>query len=449
MSINESYILADSDVLGSFDFFTYNITMFVDDSSFIKDIVKTDDVLSFEQSAELYSIMLHEYRHYYDMTHTVYGFNFLKSLDESLSQGFNVKSGDEFNYYKIKEFVNDFKKIRYPKYYNILFKEDDSKRWQLKPTIGKVFDTKGLVSERPILFARYYDENDNLLCRHPFSMVSLLECSATLDEYISLITIISASLKDKPANKGMLIKKFEKKSLDYIYNINLVEYSTCFHMIANHFQEKELQNLFKISRILLDICLNFTDTHFELIQQYNLVDKLYRINPNWSEQELEDYINFQIALKRGIEHKERPILFYVLLSLMDKNSNSNSESICLEIDRILGICSLNISKIFEDAKKLISDQTDIVKNSKIEYFSIISKSVKSNLNILKDDVNHFKNIDEYVYKLDVPAFETLESFTNITKPKQAFFSGINYHEKMEQITKLKKWVDEFNDACFY
>src|SRR5690606_4238576 len=121
-------------------------------------------------------------------------------------------------------------------------------------------------------------------------------------------------------------------------------YSTCFHMIANHFQEKELQKLFKISRILLDICLNFTDTHFELIQQYNLVDKLYRINPNWSEQELEDYINFQIALKRGIEHKERPILFYVLLSLMDKNSNSNSESICLEIDRILGICSLNISK---------------------------------------------------------------------------------------------------------
>lgn len=452
MAINESYILSDSDIAGSFDFITYNIFIFEDDNSFIKKIKDIDDPLSFEESVFKYSVLLHEYRHYYDMTHTVYGFDYLYTLNEALSQNFNMNSGDEFNYYKVKKFSNDLKKIRYPKYYNLLFKEDNSKKWQLIPTIGKVFDSQGFVSNRPILFARYYDEDNNILCRHPFSMVSLLECSATLDEYLTSISVIMELLSDKPANKDLLIKKFEEKSLNYIYDINLTEYSTCFHMIANHFRITELQDLFHISRILLDICFNFTDSHFEALERHNLVDGLFSLNPLWDESQQRDYIDFITGLKRGIEHKERPILFYVLLHLINNKINTDSRTIILELNKILGNCHLSVSKIFEDARTLIHDQANIVKNSKIEYFSLIANSVNSNLNILKNDGDvekYFKVISECMLKLDLPMFETFASFHGISPPKKGFFEGVNYKENFDKIMELKAWVDQFDEACFF
>jgi len=95
-------------------------------------------------------------------------------------------------------------------------------------------------------------------------MVSLLECSATIDEYINSMGLIS-SLSKNEGNYNFLIARFEKINSDYVYNINLTEYSTCFHLIANHFRITHLQKLFDIARILIDICLNFTERHFDLL----------------------------------------------------------------------------------------------------------------------------------------------------------------------------------------
>lgn len=452
MTINESHILSDSDVLGNFNFITYNIFILSDDTDFIKKTRNNPDILSFQESVELFSVMVHEYRHYYDMSHSVYGFNYLFSLQDALTQSIDAKSGDEYNFFKIKNFTNNLKKIRYPKYYNVLFKRDDSKKWELRPTIGKAFDSNGRVSDLPILFARYYDTSGQLLCRHPFSMVSLLECSATLDEHINSIELISKELKGQPANKKLLEEKFSKKTIDYIYDITLTEYSTCFHLIANHFSISELQDLFTVTRILLDICLNFTDSHFELIQSNNLVDKLYRPHTGLSAQQLRDYIDFQTGLKFGISHKERPILFYVLLHLMDKRSYVNQESIFLELDSILGGCNLSIIKIFEDARSLILDQTDIIKNSKINYFSLIAQSVKSNL-ITLEEINgknieeYFGHINKFLGELDLPNVQIGESFHRLGKPKESFFDCVSYADNFKEIEKLQKWIDEFDEAC--
>ena len=133
MAINESHILSDSDVLGNFNFITYNIFLFSDDADFFKKIRNNSDMLSFYESVEMFSVMIHEYRHYYDMSHSVYGVNYLFNLHEALKQSINVKSGDEFQYFKIKNFTNNLKKIRYPKYYNVLLKRDDSKKWVTLP----------------------------------------------------------------------------------------------------------------------------------------------------------------------------------------------------------------------------------------------------------------------------------------------------------------------------
>ncbi len=48
MAINESHILADSDVLGNFNFITYNIFLLADDASFIKNIRDDADIFTFK-----------------------------------------------------------------------------------------------------------------------------------------------------------------------------------------------------------------------------------------------------------------------------------------------------------------------------------------------------------------------------------------------------------------
>lgn len=454
MAINESHILADSDVLGNFNFITYNIFLLADDASFIKNIRDDTDILTFNESVELFSVMTHEYRHYYDMTHTTYGINYLFDLAIALGQGIDVKSGDEFKYYTIKEFTNNLKKIRYPKFYNVLLKQDNSKKWELRPTIGKVYDSSGKISDRPILFARYYDVNNQLLCRHPFSMVSLLECSATLDEHLNSIVLITHKLKDKPANKDFLIKKFEKKSIDYIYDINLTEYSTCFHLVANHFGITELQEIFSVTRILLDICLNFTDSHFEIIHSKNVVDRIFNPPEGFDDQQLRQYIEFHTALKFGIQYKERPILFYVLLKLMSRDTYTNKDLILEEINNIFDSLGLSVVKIFEDANRLIVDKAEILKNSEIKYFSLIAESVKKNAATLikepSDVIDKYSShINKYLDILDLPNIQIGDSFFRLGKPQKSVFDDIDYEECFEEIGKLEKWVQEFDDACFY
>lgn len=450
MSLNRYYILSDSDILGSFDFFTYNIFLLADNLNFFWKIRSNPDIVSFQESVETYSVLIHEYRHYFDMSHTVYGFNYLFDLSEVLSLGIKEEPGNEFLYYKIKSFSNNYKKIRYPNYYNILLKQDNSKRWELRPTIGKIFDTKGKVSDIPILFARYYDEYGQLLSRHPFSMVSLLECSATLDEYQNSLALISYELREKPNERKMLEALFSKKTLDYLYDINLTEYSTCFHMVANHFNIKELQNLFLVTRILLDICLNFTDTHFDLINQHHLVDKLYKPASTFSIDESRHYNDFFVSLKNGLLIKERPILFYVLLQLMDKKSHSNQNSIVSELDSILSTSGLSLIQIFQDAKSLILDKAATLKNTKINYYSLIAKSVISNLSNIEIKIEDlFLPMMKHFGEFELPGFQIGDSYHPIHQTRYGIFKNLDYVNNFKEIETLKAWADGFDDACFF
>lgn len=146
MGLNSNYILADSDLLGSFGFEDYSVFLNVDDKSFLRHLKNDAELSDFEESLKLYSAAIHEYRHYFDMTHTTYGVTHFYNLDQALRQRFKQNKGDEFSFHKIKIFTNELKKIRYPSYYSHLLQEDNSKQWELRPTIGKVFDSYGHVS---------------------------------------------------------------------------------------------------------------------------------------------------------------------------------------------------------------------------------------------------------------------------------------------------------------
>lgn len=452
MALNEEYILADSDELGSFNFITYAVSLNAKDRNFIKELSNKQDLASFEEVLTIYSTAIHEYRHYYDMTHTTYGIEFFYNLDQALKQRFKQTRGDEYHFYKIKKFANELKKIRYPSYYNELWQDDDSKQWELRPTIGKVFDSYGNVSERPILFARYFNAQGEALARHPFSMVSLLECSATIDEYINSIGNISGFFEDDESKRNFLAARFRKASLDYVYNIYLTEYSTCFHLVANHFRIENLNDVFDIARVLLDICLNFTEKHFDLFNESNLVDRLFKPSSEFTTEQLNDYIYFNTSLKNGLKFFERPILFYVLLQLMEKKKFKNKEEVIVEVDKILGLCDLSCKNVIDDARNFVKDKSRLIVHSDISYFSKIAQTISSNLDRVsraEDTDLGFNFILKFIMYLDLPLIETKVGFEVLIKKEGNILEEVNYPDEMRDILLLKNWVDQYDDACIF
>lgn len=451
MGLNSNYILADSDLLGSFGFEDYSVFLNVDDKSFLRHLKNDAELSDFEESLKLYSAAIHEYRHYFDMTHTTYGVTHFYNLDQALRQKFKQNKGDEFSFHKIKSFTNELKKIRYPSYYSHIWQEDNTKQWELRPTIGKVFDSYGHVSDRPVLFARYFNSQGEALSRHPFSMVSLLECSATIDEYINSMGLISSLSKDE-ASYNFLIARFDKINMDYIYNINLTEYSTCFHLIANRFRITHLQKLFDISRVLIDICLNFTERHFELLNQSNLVDRLYKPSQRFSAEELQDYIYFNSSLKNGLKLLERPILFYVLLNLMEIKEYHSKQEVIGELDRILNICGLTCKDIMIDSKAFIKDKARLVFNSQINYFSKIAQTISPNLDRIskfRDEEDGFNFLLKFIEHLDMPRIEMYSGFEILIRRDNNLLEDIDYSQEIENIKLLRNWVNEYDNACIF
>ncbi|MDA3483269.1 hypothetical protein [Acinetobacter baumannii] len=453
MGFDANYILRDSDEAGCFDFMTFNVVLWEDDLSFLKNLKQTNKLLDFKEALSKYSVIMHEYRHYFDMTHTVYGVTYLSKLNEALLQKVNNKPGDEYNFHKIKDFTDNFKKIRYPKYYNLLLQHDDSKKWELRPTIGRVFNTAGYVSDRPVLFARYYNERGDLLARHPFSMVSLLECSATLDEYVNTTLIINEQLKDESEKFNYVSGSFSSQAMEYIYNIALTEYSTCFHLVANHFRVAELQDIFSMTRVLLDLCLNFTDRHFEILENSDFVDKLYKHDNGLGSDQLVEYIKFHTSLKNGIKYGERSILFYILIQKLDKRKY-NTKDIINHIDEILLPYGIGFFEVMSDAKKFIKDKAEIISYSKIKYFSIIGKSIVKNHDILKNEFYipeefKFQHISIFLKKMDFPKIEVGDKFYGLTSNDNSLFKNLEYRDLFYEIDELSASLKEFDDACFF
>lgn len=283
-------------------------------------------------------------------------------------------------------------------------------------------------------------------------MVSLLECSATIDEYINSIGNIVGLFKHDQMQRNFLATRFKKNSLDYVYNIYLTEYSTCFHLIANHFRIENLDDIFDIARVLLDICLNFTEKHFDLFNDSNIVDKLFSPSAAFTTEQLNDYIYFNSSLKNGLKFQERPILFYVLLHLMEKKEFENKQETILEIDRILSPCGLTCSNVINDARKLVKDKANLIIHSDINYFAKIAQTIGSNLDRISTAENNdtgFNYLLKFIQYLDLPLIETKSGFELLILREGNILAEINYSEEMKAILLLKNWVDQYDDACIF
>ncbi|MEK0215480.1 hypothetical protein WM007_17420, partial [Acinetobacter junii] len=186
--------------------------------------------------------------------------------------------------------------------------------------------------------------------------------------------------------------------------------------------------------------------------QSNLVDMLYKPSQRFSAEELQDYIYFNSSLKNGLKLLERPILFYVLLNLMEIKEYHSKQEVIGELDRILNICGLTCKDIMIDSKAFIKDKARLVFNSQINYFSKIAQTISPNLDRIskfRDEEDGFNFLLKFIEHLDMPRIEMYSGFEILIRRDNNLLEDIDYSQEIENIKLLRNWVNEYDNACIF
>jgi hypothetical protein len=135
----------------------------------------------YEVVAKVLPLAHHEYTHFIDSTSTVWGLAFLTKMNAAYSCNDSLRR-EESDFWPAKEFADVLRSIALPDYYTGRTKAKSTRPWEASITAGQIFDEKGRVTERTILFQRFLNGEKEPLVRSPISSASVLEASSMAQE---------------------------------------------------------------------------------------------------------------------------------------------------------------------------------------------------------------------------------------------------------------------------
>jgi len=433
-------ILYQVDTLGSFDFSTYIISLESLNLNSLKVLNEKEKSHEHETNSKLRVVLplaVHEYTHFIDSSATVWGINHLCLMNEAYLTNRKYEHKENL-FYKAKKFHRHIQKIKYPKYYSVIGNIDYTGRWIGVPTMGKIFNSQGEISNESIMFMRFSTIDYQEIARTPISAVSILEASAMASEIFKDIEILK-KLEDKE------IYKFEnqesnKKVLSFIYNKELTEYSACVHMVANHQGCTDVLNAFYLVKLITNVVLNASDKVFEKVLVKNKFKKIFDIN--------EEHEQF-IRLKEGLESKNIGVLYYLIVFGLPEYSYLNSKVARNAVSISLKKLGLSFQYVKDTAKKEFNKKYNEISKTSISQIKDLAKTSIKNFNSI-DIENHILSFDN----LDLPKVilndfdendDIAESliFTNDSNDLSTF----NLNSCYEELKYGETWVTKFSESC--
>lgn len=309
------------DLLGSLDF--WSLTISLDslhprdtDGLTVKDIFSDEtptlDFTEYKRRKKVLPLAAHEYTHFVDATSTLWGLKHLSYINDC---NINEK-GDETQFHLLKRSYDYMRSIRLPDYYTTVSSTVPTNRpWRSDTTSGVIFSSEGKLTDRPIVFVNFNNENGKRFVRSPLSMISLLEASAMANEIEVRSTLIQRLTKDE-----RLIEQhhFNEELLSYIYNPDITEYSACFHLLANSQNEKDIGIASKCTGILVRTILNVPEIAFSTAAN----------NISAYADAIKHDIN-HLAVQRiqmAMNYKNRGALFFLIVTLLPMGSTINEHA---------------------------------------------------------------------------------------------------------------------------
>lgn len=434
------------DVLGSFDFSTATIhlkSLVATDIERVRVLLKdfgpdwndgAPSPLNGEQFlalAKVHPLAVHEYTHFIDATSTLWGLRHLQLMNDAYTSN-AVVGGTEKDYHKAKAFFDHMRSIRLPSYYTVVYKQPhDGRPWASRITIGRIFDTKGDISDRPVLFSQFLNSNGELLVRSPISTVSILEASAMAQEVLSHKLLLQLTDTD-----FRLIERqnFSRKHLEFLYTREVTEYSVCVHILANKVGYKDVLVAFAMCARLTRIVLNFPVTEF---------NKLVDCCP------IEDVLQFPEghelvrAIRDGLRAHDLGTLYYLLCSALPENVSEGEIELQNSIETSLKALGVDVRTLIEEGDVEAQHLISLVRSSPIEHIKSLALSGYENFKRTE-----FSQAALMFNELNVPpSLLGDDTVVNLFSGDKNWLEKFDLESCFYELDEGMSWVNRFAEGC--
>lgn len=434
-------ILSAVDVLGSFDFLTYTISL---DSLNLNDIKILLDVKNISQSEinykyrKVFCLAVHEYTHFVDASSTIWGINHLYLMNEAYLSSDSYKRDPE-QFYKAKEFHTHIRKIKYPKYYNFIGKVENPFPWGANPTMGLLFGADGKLTDEGIVFMRFYTISGEEIARTPISAVSILEASAMANEIFSKVSFVN--MLNAKEDLILANKDLHDEVMSFLYHKELTEYSACVHILANQQQCKDVLQAFYLVSLLTRIVLNTAESVFNKILELNIFKETFQIKDEES--------THYIRIKQGLIYKNMGMLYYLLVSGLPENSYLTPDLAIKGVSISLSKLGLDIDLIKKSALKEFNKKCDEIETTQITPLKKLSIIARKNFNMID-----IQKISLPFDKLHLPRviLNDFDEDDNIAEAlmfpnEDNLLKDFNIDESYSELAKGVEWVYRFSESC--
>lgn len=300
------------DVLGSFDFYTQIVSLDAVESTqfeeLMRDVVGDDperplSLEQFQAREAVLPLLAHELTHFIDATATLWGMRHLSLLDAAYSA---MVREEEAHFHPLKTLHDHVRMLRLPQYYTTQGPaRNAAPPWRYQVSLGRRYSATGhLNMATSITFCRFQCAQGELLVRSPLSPISLLETSAMAQEMT-----IRASLLLRLNAEAAIVESadFSRRTLQYLYNRDLTEYSVCAHLVANHQQASDALLTFFLAGTIARWVLNAPARAFEHVAKHAPLGRIVGAAENHP---------YVAALRDGIRAEDLGALYYAIVAAL-------------------------------------------------------------------------------------------------------------------------------------
>lgn len=329
--------LLQLDVLGSFDFYTQIVSLDAVASTQFEELIRDaedDDPrrpLSLEQFQArdaVLPLLAHELTHFIDATATLWGMRHLSLLDAAYTA---MTMEDEAHFYSLKTLHDHVRLMRLPQYYTTQGPARSAARpWRYQVSLGRRYSATGSLNmATSITFCRFQCAEGELLVRSPLSPISLLETSAMAQEMMTRASLVKRLRAEEAIVESALISR---RTLQYLYNRDLTEYSVCAHLVANHQQTSDALLTFSLSGTIARWVLNAPARAFQQVVEHAQLGRIVGAS--------EDH-PYVAALRDGIRAEDLGALYYAIVAALPKAALRGGASVQQAIELSLVALALD------------------------------------------------------------------------------------------------------------
>lgn len=427
------------DVLGSFDFYTQIVSIDAVESTQFEELMREmarDDpkrplsLEKFQAREAVLPLLAHELAHFVDATATLWGMRHLSLLDAAYSA---MVREEEPYFYSLKTLHDHVRLLRLPQYYTTQGPSRNAAQpWRYQVSLGRPFSATGhLNMATSITFCRFQSVQGDLIVRSPLSPISLLEASAMAQE-----TAIRAALVRRLDAEAAIVESadFSRRTLQYLYNRDLTEYSVCAHLVANHQQASDALLTFFLSGTIARWVLNAPTRAFERIANRAPLGRIV------GAAEDDPYVT---ALRDGIRSEDLGALYYTIVAALPEGAWRQGAAVKPALDASLAALALEPDTVARWRQEDMTALAARVATSACASLRLLAAAGLSNQGRMTP-----YDVALPFAKLDLPQvlFGDVQYRHAVGNPALSL-AQVDPEVAFEQLHRLERYVANFAEAC--